>query len=147
MCSWKIRKLFHQQSWNVIGNARLSSKEHKSSNINIGWLSINIVEKHLRWITNHEINMSQQWSAITERKCRTNSYFPDALNEVWCVQLGRNFYLHCDFNRVKHPLSLTKSETNAICFEEIFKKIRLFSINWRRELLFLRIKNAAILHF
>lgn len=103
------------------------------------------MEKHLGRITNHKINVSPQWSAITERKCRTNSYFPDALNEVWYIWLGRDFYLHCGFSKVKHPLSVTKSETNATCFEGILKKMRLFSVDWRRELLFLKIKNAAVL--
>lgn len=41
-------------------NAKSSSKEHESSNINIGWLSVNIVEKHLGHITNHETNVSKQ---------------------------------------------------------------------------------------
>lgn len=43
-----------------MANARSSSKEHKSYNTNIGWLSRNVVEKHLGHITNHEINVSQQ---------------------------------------------------------------------------------------
>lgn len=43
-----------------MANAKSSSKEHESSNTNIGWLSINIVEKHLGHITNHEINVSKQ---------------------------------------------------------------------------------------
>lgn len=74
-----------------MANARSFSKEYKSSNRSIGRLSINIVEKHLGCISNHETNVSQQWNAITERKCRAYSYFPDAFNEVWCIWLGKDF--------------------------------------------------------